>query len=946
MVTPYNSLSVLQQIKNLSTVNLGVNVNSFPINSNIRYSFDTLGLTNTSMGNLQGSQGSFNYSGISNILNYARDNQMKVRIGLLVNVNSFPSWFTRMTDRNIVLTTLNTHIRTVVTYLNTNYTNIIEYDLINDVFNNSGYKSIFPNTILGGGSNVVSTVFATAHSVLGASSKIKLLYNHSNAEDAYTSNTVISILSNFRTTYGYPIDGISLNLNANSNVSFLKIENSIINIIGIGYSNITLNSVNFSIPDTTTTNLNEQARFYKALIEIKLNYNVLKTITLAGFNDSDVTGRNNSVLFSNNTPKLAYSNIIDLYNTYDWNWLNVTYFRTLNRNEMKNPDRFIIIDNPVLLNYTQPTITPTSLRDVTNQLLASSNISIPNDFLGLSQTPFIIDPYLFKYRHSYSNLINLFKLTKKSNLGMRFRSFIGLTHDKTFKAEYNNKKLIERLNYSKSIGPKCALQLGTGNIIRSLNVPENHVGLVPASYYQPPNLSDSVYDRNISNFVQSVDDIVSDLDPSIFETIEIFNEPDVLRPQIGYVSNIHGVNYYKKVYKSIITELNKNSNIGDKINLGSYATPNYYKNPAANPIIDLDWLEGKVNSVSFHSYPAGMDENLDYSKLCRPIVDGRQCVVLDVKGNSVPSSSGNPMIKNYLDTPPHYLPTISNHKFRAHSIPLSNLLSNLMYSSDNKASLWKPMVTDINEKIVKPATSRSTYSYGFHLNETNTIAAHGLYGISDIFGSALWVIDWSFYNALINIRRINLHALEDTPMPYNMIDYPDKFDLDVPFDSIINVRPIFYGYWFTHAAMRCGAGNTPTKIMDHYEDATKSLRIWKLNNGSETTYVVIYYNNTDTINCRIRAVNQSMPTTRKVIRLLSRDGIYGTSGITFGNLCLDGTKNGIPYNVKNSRVTPITLTEAGIDSALESVNYDSIRDRGIYFFTIPIKSPSAFILRA
>lgn len=942
MVTPYNSLSVLQQIKNLSTINLGVNVNSFPINSAIRYSFDTLGLTNCSMVHLQSVQGNFNYSGVSNILNYAESNQMKVRIGLLVNLNYLPSWFTTMTDRNTVLTTLNTHIRTVVTYFKDNYTNIIEYDLINDVFDNSGYKTSFPNNILDG-SNVVSTVFATAHSVLGASSKVKLLYNHSNAEDAYTSNTIISMLSNFRTTYSYPIDGISLNLNANTDVSFLKIENSIINIRGIGYSDITLNSVNYSIPTTSATNLNEQARFYKALIEIKLNYNVLKTITLAGFNDSDVTGRNNSVLFSNNTPKLAYSNIIDLYNTYDYNWLNVTYFRTLNRNEMKNPDRFIIINNQVLLNYTQPTITPTSSRDVINELQDSLNISIPNDFLGLSQTPYIIDYYHFKYRHSYSNLINLFKLTKKSNLGMRFRCFLQLNPDKTFKAEYNNKKAIERLNYSKSIEAKCALQLGTGNITRSLNIDNNANQPIDASYYQPPNLLDSVYDKNISNYVHSVDDIVSDLDPSIFETIEIFNEPDILKPEMGYFNNnSNGVNYYKRVYKSIITELNKNPKILDKINLGSYATTDYYKNPSSDPIIDLNWLSNRVNSVSFHSYPAGGDENLEYSKLCRPTSKGDKCVVLDVKEETVLNAGGDPIIKNFLDIPPHYLPTILNYKFREGPITLSDLMD----SSDATASSWKAMITNINTKIIKPASSSTTYPYGFHLNETNSVSRHGQYGLSDIFGSALWVIDWSLYNALINVRRINLHALEDTPMPYNMIDYPDKYDLDVPFDSIISVRPIFYGYWFTHAAMRCGANNTPTKIMDHYEDATKSLRIWKLNNGLETTYVVIYYNNSDTINCKIRAVNQTTVTTRKVIRLLSRDGIYGTSGITFGNLCLDGTKNGIPYNVKNSSVTPITLTEAGIDSALEYENYSSIRDKGIYFFTIPIKSPSAFILRA
>jgi len=177
MVTPYNSLSVLQETKMLSTVNLGVDVNSFPINSGIRYAFNTLGVTNCSMSNLQPTEGNFNYSDITNILDYAKDNQLIVRVGTLIK--DLPDWFTTMSDQNTVLRTLNTHVRTVVTYFKTNYSNIIEYELINDVFDNSGYKTNFLNSILSG-SNVVSTVFATANSVLGYSSRVKLLYNHSN----------------------------------------------------------------------------------------------------------------------------------------------------------------------------------------------------------------------------------------------------------------------------------------------------------------------------------------------------------------------------------------------------------------------------------------------------------------------------------------------------------------------------------------------------------------------------------------------------------------------------------------------------------------------------------------------------------------------------------------------------------------------------------------------
>ena len=994
MTSSYISISALQQSTMLTNVNLGVNVNSFPISSAIRYSFDTITIRNCSMTDLQSTQGTFTYTGINNILDYAKNNQIKVRFESLLS--SLPTWFTSLSDPDTVLIALNTHISNVLTRLKTNYSNIIEYDLINDVFDNNGYKSNFLNNILSG-SNLVSTVFCVAKNILGPTNRVKLLYNHSNAEEAYTnSNTIISILSNYKTDINrYPIDGISLNVNADSNISFLKVENSIINIRSLNYDTITLNSVNYSIPDYSSTNLDEQARFYKTLVEIGFNYSQINTISLSGFNDSDVVGRTNSVLFSNSIPKPAYHNIINLFKTYNPSWLNLIYNRTTNRDNSRDIDRLIVINNPVLTNYTPP-VAPSggSLNSIS--LINNLNVNIPNDFLGLSQTPYIIDSYNFKFRHSYSNLINIFKFTKKSNMGMRFRCFLTVNSDNTPQAIYSNKKMTERLNYSVSIGAKCAIQMGHGKITTSLNIPKSPPQICPpppasapaparapavamASYYD--NLATSVYDTNINNYVKTASDIVNNLDTSVFETIEIFNEPELTIPEMDkYEINPDGVLYYRRVYKDIISRLNANPKISDNIVLGSYASTNYYNNPVGDPIIDLNWLIGKVKSVSFHYYPAAADD-ASTAKLCRENpADPTTCFAISPFNDLKYHPSCNRIIRNILNLP--YLPSIPGYKFRRSPRTIIHLMESSDRISNGRAAAplvtavasWVPMIDDINNKIVKPTGSTDSYKYGFHLNETNNIANSGQFGLSDVFASALWVIDWSLHNASVNVRRMNLHTLESAPMPYNIIDYPDKYNLDVPFDSIINVRPIYYGYWFTHAAMRCDNSHNETTIINKYENTSRTLRVWQLRNSLETTFVVIYVNYApapapapgeapapapgeapapapgeepaiNSIVCSIPAPDQSNSTTGKVIRLLSRDGLYGTNGVTFGNLSLDGTTDGIPYNVKNSSVIPITLSEDGIDSALDYEDFSSTNSSGVWSFEIPIQSPSAFILR-
>jgi hypothetical protein len=45
----------------------------------------------------------------------------------------------------------------------------------------------------------------------------------------------------------------------------------------------------------------------------------------------------------------------------------------------------------------------------------------------------------------------------------------------------------------------------------------------------------------------------------------------------------------------------------------------------------------------------------------------------------------------------------------------------------------------------------------YTMGETNSISGDSSHGVSDVFGSALWLVDYALYVASQNITRINFH---------------------------------------------------------------------------------------------------------------------------------------------------------------------------------------------
>jgi hypothetical protein len=100
-------------------------------------------------------------------------------------------------------------------------------------------------------------------------------------------------------------------------------------------------------------------------------------------------------------------------------------------------------------------------------------------------------------------------------------------------------------------------------------------------------------------------------------------------------------------------------------------------------------------------------------------------------------------------------------------------------------------------EMMKYHESASTYavakSLPYVIGETNSIACQGLAGVSDVFGAAVWSIDYALYAASLNVSRIYWHT--GTGYRY------------APWQAIQNgttlagPRPLYYGNWFIASAL-------------------------------------------------------------------------------------------------------------------------------------------------
>lgn len=204
------------------------------------------------------------------------------------------------------------------------------------------------------------------------------------------------------------------------------------------------------------------------------------------------------------------------------------------------------------------------------------------------------------------------------------------------------------------------------------------------------------------------------------------------------------------------------------------------------------------------------------------------------------------------------------------------------------------------------------------IGETNSIACQGLAGASDVFGAAVWSVDYALYAASLNVSNIYWHM--GTGYRYSAWQATQNGT------TIPGPRPLYYGNWLTATAL----GDSDAQVVPIVN--TTSLSGYAIYSSkrhrTELKSLVLVnmevFNSTSTPSTQRSSVDFALPTkfggknSKASVRRLTAAGAEVKDGIVFAGrtITLDGTISGYEMkervangmvNVKASEVVVISM---------------------------------------
>ena len=177
----------------------------------------------------------------------------------------------------------------------------------------------------------------------------------------------------------------------------------------------------------------------------------------------------------------------------------------------------------------------------------------------------------------------------------------------------------------------------------------------------------------------------------------------------------------------------------------------------------------------------------------------------------------------------------------------------------------------------------------FRVGEANSVSCGGRANISDVFGSALWALDFSLAAAGVGAAQINYHG-SPRGGHYSAIAFPN-----LPASTVPDVRPLFYGLW----AVSFATANASAVLNATIASSNAAIVAHALRGADGATRVALVH----------KDLGPGAPPARVVIvpaagggggpaelrRLLVAGGDAGAArGITWAGLTFDGSKDGNP----------------------------------------------------
>ncbi|KAJ5802526.1 uncharacterized protein N7503_004976 [Penicillium pulvis] len=178
------------------------------------------------------------------------------------------------------------------------------------------------------------------------------------------------------------------------------------------------------------------------------------------------------------------------------------------------------------------------------------------------------------------------------------------------------------------------------------------------------------------------------------------------------------------------------------------------------------------------------------------------------------------------------------------------------------------------------------------LGETNSIANQGRDGESNVFGDALWVVDFSLWAAANNIKRLNFHQ----GLNYRYVSWQPIASEGQPPET----RPPYYGHIMVAASLGHSENNRIVNI-PLKEDTESAYGIYDGDRLSKLVVVNLNAFNQSTTTCRpSRKYEFKVPGHYQgaTVERLIAPGSDALTNITFGGVSYD-------YDLKQGR--PVTL---------------------------------------
>jgi len=264
---------------------------------------------------IEPSQNNFNFSNGDKLVNFALNNNMKVRGHTLVWHSQLPGWMGNWGgSRDGLISAMNNHITKTMQHYKGK---VAEWDVVNEACDDSGYglrRSVWTNKI---GDEFIDIAFQTARE---ADPDALLFYNDYNIEDmGAKSNTAFNMIKSMKER-GIPIDGVGFQchfINGMSSSQLSAIEQNIKRYADIGVQ-VSITELDIRMNDSENQNngFNTQGSNYKSLMEIALRNDNVKTFVVWGFTDKYswipqvFPGTGRALIYDNNyNTKPAYNGL-------------------------------------------------------------------------------------------------------------------------------------------------------------------------------------------------------------------------------------------------------------------------------------------------------------------------------------------------------------------------------------------------------------------------------------------------------------------------------------------------------------------------------------------------------------------------------------------------------------------------------------------------------------